>query len=97
MAKANRTSWEREAIFDDVVGEGIAFVPKHKFVYLGDQSNMCPSVLRVWLEHWREYIDDQNDDLQYLRLGEKVVLWRKSWQQNNSGPMTLSAALKAAA
>jgi hypothetical protein len=87
----------RQAVFDDLFGQGIALVPRHKFIYLADQTNMCPSVLRTWLEHWRDYVDNQNDDLEYLLVGDSVVLWRKGWQQKNGGPIALSDALAAAA
>jgi hypothetical protein len=96
MAKANRTSWERESIFDDLFGAGISLIPKHKFVYLADQTNICPSVLRVWLEHWREYMDDQDEDLEIVMVMDSVVLWRQAFQQKNGEPKSLSAALAAA-
>ena len=48
MAKANRTSWERESYFDTIFGEGAAAIPRQKFIYLGDQSNLCPSVYNAW-------------------------------------------------
>ena len=96
MAKANRVSWERESVLDDVFGEGITVVPRHKFVYLSDQLHMCPAVLRTWLEHWREYTDDQNEDLELIMVGGYVVLWRKSSLQKNGGPQALTAALAAA-
>jgi hypothetical protein len=94
MAKANRTAWEREQFFDDVYALGLVELPRHKFIYLADQTNMCPGALRAWLDHWREYIDDQNEDLQVLMVGEKVVLWRAGWEK--VGPKTLTAALASA-
>jgi hypothetical protein len=94
VARANRTAWEREKHLDDIYGVGVAVLPRHKFVYLADQWNMCPSVYRNWLDHWREYCDDQNEDLGVLIVGSQVVLWRMASEEVS--PKALSAALAAA-
>jgi hypothetical protein len=93
MARANRQSWERESFLDDLYGVGITKLPRHKFVYLSGQTNMCQAVLKTWLDHWREYMEDQDEDVEILLVGESVVLWRDSMVQKNGGPKSLSDAL----
>jgi hypothetical protein len=77
MVKANRISWERESYFDDIYGGNVATLPRHKFIYLGDQTNLCNSVYSAWRDHWREYCSDEEVDLEVLIVGGTVVLWRK--------------------
>ena len=91
MAKANRTSWEREGYFDHAWGNGLVFLPRYKFVYLGDQEHWCPAALKTWLDHWREYANDLNADLEVLNVGEEVVLWLADRQR--VGPEALSQVL----
>jgi len=93
MAKVNRVSWERESYFDDLYGAGIIALARHKFIYLAGQANMCPAVFERWLEHWREYVEDANEDLEILMVGETVVLWRVGMQRKNGEPKPLSKAL----
>ena len=94
MARANRETWERENFLDDLRGEGIVQLNKHKFIYLAGQTNMCPSVLKVWQDHWREYIGDQNDDINILMVSNKVVLWREENIAKNGKPQSLSRAIE---
>ena len=81
MAKTNRTSWEREGVFDDLMRLGVAVLPRHKFVALGDQANWAPSVLKIWLEHWRDFVEDQEEDFNIVQAGELVVMWRTNVQK----------------
>jgi hypothetical protein len=94
MARANRETWERESFLDDLRGEGIVQLNKHKFIYLAEQTNMCPSVLKVWQDHWREYIGDQNDDINILMVSNKVILWLEINTVKNGNPQSLSRAIE---
>lgn len=94
MVRANRETWERESFLDDLYGEGIVQLCKHKFIYLAGQTNMCLSVLRTWQEHWKEYIGDQNDDINILMVSNKVVLWRDVNVVKNGEPQSLSRAIQ---
>jgi hypothetical protein len=88
MPKANRTSWEREGYFDHIYAHGVVTVPRHKYIYLANQWNICPTVDRVWLEHWRDYCDDQHEDLCIVIAGGTVLLWKK--KEEEIEPTTLS-------
>lgn len=77
MVKANRTSWEREAYLDELYGRGSTAIPRHKFVLLGDHNNLCNAVYDAWREHWKEYCDDQRQELEMVLAGGTVFVWRK--------------------
>jgi hypothetical protein len=85
--KTNRTAWERASYFDDLYHNGAVIVPRHKWIYLADQSNMCAAVDRAWLEHWRDYVDDQTATFRTVIAGSMVFLWLQERQERK--PTTL--------
>ena len=76
MAKANRITWEREGILEQIWVDGHATLARGKFTLLAGYTNLYPGVYQVWLEHWREYCSDEDEDLNIIVSPPVIFIYR---------------------
>jgi hypothetical protein len=74
MAIAKRLEMEREAFLEQIRIDGVVVINRKKFILLGGGKNMSRTVSQAWLESWRDYIDDEDGDLNVLQSNSSVIV-----------------------